>query len=314
MEFILLSTLYGISYGLLLFLLSAGLTLIFGMMGVMSFAHGSFYMLGAYAGYTITVKLGFWHSLVIAPVAVGLVGALVERFGLRRLPRDNPDHALLFTFGISYALVQVVVLIWGAKAKFYYFPAILDGRLFTLYDLAFPKYKGFIMLVSILMLSMIYLLLTRTRLGLIIQASLTHPEMVESLGHDVPLARTIVFAGGCGLAGLAGTIGGTALGTSPSMGMSVGSVIFAVIVIGGLGSYTGALAAALLIGILQTTGIAIDYSLLDVFSAFGFTDAHELPGGYFLRLRVSDVAPLLPFLLMIIVLAVRPKGLLGTRE
>jgi branched-chain amino acid transport system permease protein len=313
-EFFLFSMLYGISYGLLLFLLSAGLTLIFGMMGVMSFAHGSFYMLGGYAGYLITSKLGFWYSLALAPVVVGLVGAAVERFGLRQLSREDSHQALLFTYGVSYTLVQVVILIWGLKAKFYFFPAMLEGPLFSMYGLSFPKYKAFIMLVAVVMLAMIYILLTRTRLGMVIQASLTHPGMVEALGHDVPLARTIVFGGGCGLAGLAGAIGGTALGTSPSMGLSVGSVIFAVIVIGGLGSYLGALAASLLIGILQTSGIAIDYSLLDALSPLGLVPGPGFPGFYFLKLRVSDVAPLMPFLLMITVLTVRPRGLLGVRD
>jgi branched-chain amino acid transport system permease protein len=313
-EFFLFSLLYGASYGLLLFMLSAGLTLIFGMMGVLSFAHGSFYMLGAYAAYMITTMFGFWQALAIAPVLVGLLGAAVERFGLRELHAKGELHGLLFTFGLSYVLVQAVILVWGLKAKFYFFPHVLEGPLFTLYGTPFPKYRAFIMLVAIVMLACLYLLLKRTRLGMVIQASLTHADMVEALGHDVPFARTLVFAGGCGLAALAGVIGGTALGTSPSMGLSVGSVIFAVIVIGGLGSYIGALAASLLIGFLQTSGVAVDYSLLDVLSALGLELPSGFPGRYFLKLRVSDAAPMMPFLLMIAVLAVRPKGLLGARE
>ncbi|HYD59506.1 MAG TPA: branched-chain amino acid ABC transporter permease [Noviherbaspirillum sp.] len=313
-EYILFSMLYGISYGLLLFMLSAGLTLIFGMLGVLSFAHGSFYMLGAYFAYVVTIKTNFWLALIAAPIAVAIVGAMVEVFGLRRLKSDEGHHALLLTYGVSYVLVQIVILIWGLKAKFYFFPKALDGPLFWLYGTPFPKYRAFIMLVAVLMLAAIYLLLTRTRLGLVIQASLTHPHMVEALGHDVPLARTIVFAGGSSLAALAGVIGGTALGTSPSMGLSVGSAIFAVVVIGGLGSYVGALVASLLIGVLQTTGIAIDYSTMDALMALGVHPLPEFPGRFFLTLRVADVAPMMPFFLMIVLLLFRPKGLMGVRE
>jgi branched-chain amino acid transport system permease protein len=314
MEYLLFSALYGISYGLLLFMLSAGMTLIFGMLGILSFAHGSFYMLGAYVGYVTTTRVSFWLALIIAPLVVGLLGAIVELAGLRRIRKEDDHLALLLTFGLSYVLVQAVVLIWGSKPKFYFFPKWLDGSLFTLYGTPFPAYRAFIMAAAILMLAAIYLLLTRTRLGLIIQASLTHPSTVEALGHNVPLARTIVFSGGVGLAALAGVIGGTALGTSPSMGLSVGSVIFAVVVIGGLGSYMGALAASLLIGVLQTTGVVIDFSALDALTAVGLTIPVDFPGRYFLRLRVSDVAPLMPFLLMLGLLLLRPRGLLGVRE
>jgi branched-chain amino acid transport system permease protein len=316
MEYLFFNILYGISYGLLLFMLSAGLTLIFGMMGVLSFAHGSFYMLGAYFAYAIVTKLGFWNGLVFAPLLVAMVGALVERYGLRWMHRHGQLHELLFTYGLSYVLVQIVILFWGLKAKFYFFPKSFEQPLFRMYGTPFPLYRAFIMLVAVVMLAAIYLLLTRTRFGLIIQASLTHPDMVEALGHNVPRTKTLVFAGGCGLAGLAGVIGGTAFGTSPAMGISVGSVIFAVIVIGGLGSYLGALAASLLIGILQTTGVAINYSLLDVLSALPLPVSlpTAFPGDFLFKVRVADAAPLLPYLLMITVLVFRPKGLMGKRE
>jgi branched-chain amino acid transport system permease protein len=271
-------------------------------------------MLGAYCGYVVTTRASFWLALLVAPAIVGLVGACVEKYGLRRLKQDNEQQALLLTYGVSYLLVQVVILIWGLKAKFYFFPRLLDGPLFSLYGTAFPKYRVFIMLAAVLMLLFIYLLLSRTRIGMVIQASLTHPGMVEALGHDVPLTRTVVFGGGAALAALAGVIGGTALGTSPSMGLSVGSVMFAVVVIGGLGSYLGALAASLLIGILQTTGIAIDWSLLDVLEVLGVSRTADLPARPLLALRFSEVAPMMPFLLMIAVLLLRPKGMLGVRE
>lgn len=314
MEFAVFTLLYGLSYGLLLFMLSAGLTLIFSMMGVLSFAHGSFYMLGAYFAYTIAAKAGFWPALIIAPILVGLIGAAVERYGLRWMHRYGQLHELLFTFGLSYVMVQTVILIWGFKAKFYFFPKALEGPLFTLYGTSFPKYRAFIMLVAVIMLALIYVLLTRTRLGLVVQASLTHPETVEALGHNVPRVKTIVFASGCALAALAGVIGGTALATSPGMGAAVGSIIFSVIVIGGMGSYPGALVASLLVGILQTYGVALDHSILGVLTGLGAEISPETPGYSLLKQRISDAAPMMPYLLMVTILIVRPRGLMGVRE
>jgi branched-chain amino acid transport system permease protein len=314
MEFTIFTVLYGLSYGLLLFMLSAGLTLIFSMMGVLSFAQGSFYMLGAYFAYAISAKFGFWQALFIAPVLVGIVGSLVERYGLRSIHKYGYVHEMLFTFGLSYIMVQIVILIWGLKTKFYFFPKELQGSLFTLFTTPFPKYRAFIMFISLVMLLAIYLMLTRTRMGLVIQASLTHPDVVEALGHNVPRVKMLVFGGGCALAGLAGVIGGTALATSPAMGATVGSMIFVVVVIGGMGSYVGALAASLLIGILQTVGVALDYSALGALSTMGVHITPGVPGYSLLRLTVSEIAPIMPFLLMVIVLIFRPKGLMGTRE
>lgn len=314
MELAVFAVLYGLSYGLLLFMLSAGLTLIFSMMGVMSFAQGSFYMLGAYFAYVISIKFGFWQAMLIAPVLVGIIGGLIERYGLRSVHKYGHVHEMLFTFGLSYIMVQIVILTWGLKAKFYFFPKELQGPLFTLFTTPFPKYRAFIMFVSLAMLLAIYLLLTRTRMGLVIQAALSHPDVVETLGHNVPQVKMLVFGGGCALAGLAGVIGGTALATSPSMGATVGSMIFVVVVIGGMGSYGGALLASLLVGILQTAGIMLDYSAVGAWRALGVQVSSGMAGYSLLKLTVSDIAPIMPYLLMVIVLIFRPKGLMGTRE
>lgn len=313
-EFALITLLNGLSYGMLLFMLSSGLTLIFSMMGVLNFAHAAFYMIGAYLAYAISAALGFWPALVLAPLAVGLLGALVERFGLRRVRQYGHVPELLFTFGLSYVLVELVQLIWGRAAVPYSIPAELDGPLFTVFSTSFPVYRGFMMLVSVVMLVAIYLGLTRSRLGLIIQAALTHPQMVEALGHDVPRVFTLVFGAGCALAGLAGVIGGNAFVTEPGMAAMVGSIVFVVIVVGGMGSLAGALLASLLIGILQTFAVAIDYSLLDLLSRFGAhpgIDAFAYP---VLRLTVAQVAPVMPYLLLILMLLFRPRGLMGVRE
>jgi branched-chain amino acid transport system permease protein len=314
MEFTLITLLNGLSYGLLLFMLSSGLTLIFSMMGVLNFAHASFYMLGAYFAYAISTKLGFWPALIVAPLVVGIVGALVERYGLRTVHKFGNVPELLFTFGLSFVVVELVQLVWGRSAVAYKIPAELDGPLFTLFTTTFPTYRGFMMLVAAVMLLSIYLGLTRTRVGLVVQAALTNPGAVEALGHNVPRVFMLVFGGGCALAGLAGVIGGNAFVTEPSMAGAVGSIIFVVVVVGGLGSLTGALLASLLIGVLQTYAVALDHSLISLLSTFGASVTADTPGYSVLKLSISQSAPILPYVLLILILTFRPRGLMGTRE
>jgi len=294
MEFVLISLLNGLSYGLLLFMLSSGLTLIFSMMGVLNFAHASFYMLGAYFGYQLSLWVGYWPALLIAPLIVGLLGAGIERIGLRRVRRFGHVAELLLTFGLSYLVLEFVQLSWGRAVVPYGLPSELQGPLFTIFGTQFPRSRSFVMLVALLMLGSVWLLLTRTRIGLVIQAALTHPEMAESLGHNVPLVLTGVFGGGCALAGLAGVVGGNTYVTEPAIAASLGSIIFVVVVVGGLGSLAGAFLASMLIGLLQTFAVAIDTRLFDI--------------------SVSQMAPMLPYLLMVLILIFRPRGLMGTRE
>ena len=314
MEFTLITLLNGLSYGLLLFMLSSGLTLIFSMMGVLNFAHASFYMLGAYFAYTISVKLGFWPALFVAPLVVGVLGALVERYGLRSVHKYGHIPELLFTFGLSYVISELVQLVWGRAAVPYPIPPSLDGPLFTLYTTTFPIYRAFMMLIALLMLLAIYLVLTRTRIGLVIQAALTHPDTAEALGHNVPRVFMLVFGGGCALAGLAGVIGGNAFVTEPSMAATVGSIIFVVVVVGGMGSLVGALVASLLIGVLQTYAVALDYSFVDLLAHVGATITPETFGYSFWKLTISQAAPIMPYMLLVLILIFRPKGLMGTRE
>ncbi len=314
MEFFTISLLNGISYGLLLFMLSSGLTLIFSMMGVLNFAHASFYMLGAYFAFTTTELVGFWPALLIAPLLVGLIGAGFEKFCLRRVHKFGHVPELLITFGLSYILLELVQLVWGRGSVDYRVPPVLDGPLFTLFGTQFPMYRGFMMLVAVLMLIAVWLLLTRTRIGLVIQAALTHPETVEALGHNVPRVFMLVFGGGAALAGLAGVIGGNAFVTEPGMAGTVGSVIFVVVVVGGMGSLGGAFLASLLIGVLQTFAVAIDTSLVSFSGALGMNITPETFGYALWKLKVSQVAPILPYLLLVLMLIFRPKGLLGTRE
>ena len=314
LEFWAISLLNGVSYGLLLFMLSSGLTLIFSMLGVLNFAHSSFYMLGAYFAYTLSGVLGFWWALLLAPLLVGVLGALFERYSLRRVHRFGNVPQLLVTFGLSYLLLELVQLVWGRGTVPYALPTQLQGPLFTLYGMQFPKSRAFVMLVALLMLLAVWLLLTRTRIGLVIQAALKHPEMVQALGHNVPRVFMWVFGAGCALAGLAGVIGGNTYVTEPAMAASVGSIIFVVVVVGGMGSLAGAFMASLLIGIGQTFAVALDYSLVDLLAALGTRVTEQSPGYPLLKLTLAQVAPILPYLFLVLMLIFRPKGLLGSRE
>ena len=312
-EFFVISLLNGVSYGLLLFMLSSGLTLIFSMMGVLNFAHTSFYMLGAYFAFTISGVVGFWPALVLAPLLVFVLGAAFERYALRRVHKFGHVPELLVTFGLSYLILEVVQLVWGRSTVPYGLPEQLQGPLFSLYGTQFPKSRSFVMLVALLMLLSVWLLLTRTRIGLVIQAALKYPEMVEALGHNVPRVFMLVFGGGAALAGLAGVIGGNTYVTEPAMAASVGSIIF-VVVVGGMGSLAGAFIASLLIGVVQTFAVALDYSLIHVFKAVGVAVTDQTFGYPLLKLTISQVAPILPYLFLVLILIFRPKGLLGTRE
>ncbi|QGW82446.1 MULTISPECIES: branched-chain amino acid ABC transporter permease [Variovorax] len=313
-EFFVISLLNGVSYGLLLFMLSSGLTLIFSMMGVLNFAHASFYMLGAYIAYTLSGIIGFWPALFVAPLLVGLLGAAFERYSLRRVHKFGHVPELLVTFGLSYLILEVVQLAWGRSTVPYGLPPQLQGPLFSLYGTQFPKSRSFIMLVAVLMLISVWLLLTRTRIGLVIQAALKHPDMVEALGHNVPRVFMLVFGGGAALAGLAGVVGGNTYVTEPAMAASVGSIIFVVVVVGGMGSLAGAFLASLLIGIIQTFAVAMDQSLATGLRAIGVAVTDQTFGYELLKLTISQVAPILPYLFLVLILIFRPKGLLGTRE
>ena len=170
------------------------------------------------------------------------------------------------------------------------------------------------MLVALVMLVSVWLLLTRTRIGLVIQAALTHPEAVESLGHNVPAVFMMVFGAGAALAGLAGVIGGSTFLTEPSMAATVGSVIFVVVVVGGMGSLSGAFLASVLIGVIQTFAVAFDYSVGSLAAQMGVQLSPGAQGNTLVKLTISQVAPILPYLFLVLILIFRPKGLLGTRE
>jgi branched-chain amino acid transport system permease protein len=313
-ELVIISTLNGVLYGLLLFLLASGLTLIFSMMGVLNFAHASFYMLGAFLGYQISRWSGFWPALAIAPILVGVSGALVERFGLRNVHRHGHGAELLFTFGLALVVEEVVHVAWGRSPVDFRVPASLDFPAFTVFATHYPAYKLFMLSISIAIFVGLFVMLTRTRIGLIVQAALTHPHMVAHLGHNVPLVFMSVFGVGSALAGIAGVIAGPALVTQASMAALLGPVVFVVVVLGGLGSLPGALYASLLIGLVQTFAVSANFSLSDVFAASGLSPQPRTLLGDLWRVTVAQIAPILPYVMLVVVLAFRPTGLFGTRE
>jgi len=281
-----IQAMHGLVYGMLLFLVASGLTLVFGMMGVLNLAHAAFYMLGAYFAYTVTVYLGnFWLSLIVAPLIVGVLGVLIERFLLRKAHKGGHVAELLLTFGLFYVLGELVRIIWGSSPLPVPVPQILTGDI-PFMGMTYPIYRLFILLFSALILVGMALLLMRTRIGILVRAAVSDGEMVDALGTNVPVVFMGVFGGGAALAALAGVIAAPFLSVFPGMGLDALLDCFVVIVIGGFGSLFGAFIAAVMIGELQSFGI----------------------------LWIPRLAMVFQFLLMAIVLIVRPTGLLGEKE
>ncbi len=312
MDALLFGLLNGLIYGLLLFMVSAGLTLIFGMMGVLNFAHASFYMLGAYFAYTLQGLLGFGPAVVAATLLAGVVGAVVERYFLRRVHHYGHAHELLLTFGLSFIVAEAIKLLFGNFPLDYHVPARLDGPAFSIGSQQYPLYRLLMGGVALVMLAALFLLLTRTRVGIIVRSAIHKPRMVEALGHNVQLVFMGVFGVGAALAGLAGAIAGAFYTTSPNMALEIGVMVFVVVVVGGLGSLGGAMLASLLIGLMTSLAVGIDRSLADLFALVGAGAWAEGVGGL-LTLQLSSLAATLPFALMLLVLLVRPQGLLGDK-
>ncbi|MCA8906721.1 MAG: branched-chain amino acid ABC transporter permease [Rhodospirillaceae bacterium] len=313
MEFIIISTLNGVIYGLLLFMVSAGLTLIFGMMGILNFAHASFYMLGAYVGYTLSALVDFWVGLIVAPLLVGAVGILVERYMLRRVHSFGHAHELLLTFGLALIFEELIKLFFGDFPVNYRMPEELHFAAFTVFGTDYPFYRLFIGVVAVIMFVALFVLLARTRIGIVVRAAERLPKMAESLGHNIPLVFMGVFGVGAALAGLAGAVAGAYFPTNPNMALELGVIVFVVVVVGGLGSLKGSLVASLMIGLFSSFSIGLDWSLASLLSLIGLGDWAESVGGL-LTMTISSISGTIPFLLMLIVLLVRPAGLMGDRN
>jgi branched-chain amino acid transport system permease protein len=278
--------LHGLAYAGLLFLVSAGLTLVFGMMNVLNFAHAAMYMLGAYFSFTLLRATGqFWLCLFVCPLLLFIIGALVERFLLRRVHAYGHLHELLLTFGLAYIITELVKLIWGN------FPLAVNiggflGRTVEFFGMIYPIYRIFIFICAVIVGLTMAAILYKTRLGIILRAAVNDSEMVNALGFNVPLVFTGVFAFGAALSGLAGVIAGPLLTTYPGMAHEILIDAFVVIVVGGFGSLGGAVVASLLIGELQSFGVLL-----------------------FPKLSLALV-----YMLMAAVLIIKPSGLFGEKQ
>ena len=281
--FLLNQTVNALSQAALLFFLGVGLTLIFGIMRIVNFAHGTLYMLGAFIGYSLVRWTGsYWAALLLAPVVVGLLCTAFELGILRRLYRRDAHAFLMVTFGLALVTGEAVRLIWGSDALQVPPPPALSGVVFLLGE-PFPVYRLFLAASGLAVAIGIWQLLDRTRLGLLIRATSQNAEMVHALGTDVNLVRSGVFGIGCGLAALGGVLAAPLV--TASHGMAATAVIdaFVIVIIGGMGSFLGSLIGALLVAFVQVFG---NYYLPDLALAF-------------------------MYLVMLIVLVVRPGGLLG---
>ena len=238
----------------LLFLVSAGLSLVFGILRVVNFAHGVFYMLGAYLGYTTVAVSGwFWPALLVVPPIVGLVGALLEASTLRFIYRRPPIYQLLLTFGFALILEESVRVLYGNTAKGIEPPALLQGVV-VLGSNVYPRYRLFLVILGLVVGGVVWLILKKTRAGLVIRAVAQNSEMADCLGANVARVRTLVFGAACALAGLGGVA--AAPMTTAYLGMGIGVIVdaFVVVVIGGLGSIGGSMVGSLIVGAAQTWG------------------------------------------------------------
>jgi branched-chain amino acid transport system permease protein len=312
MESLFFLLLNGVIHGLLLFMVSAGLTLIFGMMGVLNFSHASFYMLGAYFAYTLQGVVGFGAAIVLAALLAGAVGVVVERWFLRRVHRYGHAHELLLTFGLSFIIAETIKLFFGNYPVDYRVPPQLDFAAFSIGSQQYPAYRVLMGGVAIAMFIAIYLLLTRTRVGIIVRSAIYKPRMAEALGHNVQRVFMGVFGVGAALAGLAGAVAGAFYTTNPNMALEIGVMVFVVVVVGGLGSLGGAMLASLLIGVITSLAVGVDRSLADLLALVGAGEWANGVGGL-LTLKLSSLAATIPFALMLLVLLLRPGGLMGEK-
>lgn len=278
----LIQLLNSVQYGLLLFMLAAGLTLIFGIMGVVNLAHGSFYMLGAYMAWSLAGVSGSFTTAIIAGVVLSVIfGLVLERILFRHFYRRDHLDQVLLTFGLIYIFEEMRSILWGDDVHGVAVPPLLDGAIPLTETMSYPVYRLFISGVCVALALGLYLLISKTRLGMKIRAGASNRDMTEALGVNIRLIHAIVFAIGVTLATVAGMIAAPISSVYPNMGSQVLIMCFVVVVIGGIGSVRGALIAALLVGLVDTFG----------------------------KVLLPQVAGMLVYMLMAAVLLWRPEGL-----
>jgi branched-chain amino acid transport system permease protein len=273
----------GLALGAVYVLLAVGLSLIFGMLTIVNFAHGAFFMVGAYVGYALYQHVpNFWLCLVAVPLLVAAFGTAVERFLVRPLYGRGIDYPLLLTFGLAYVMVELVRIVFGKQGLPVDTPALLQGSTDILVG-QFPIYRLFVIGVTAVVLAALWLFIEKTSFGLIVRAGARDPQIVRILGVDITRVWLIVFGLGTGIAGLAGFLSAPMQGISPEMGGSVLTVAFVVTVVGGMGSLAGAVIAGVLVGVVESLAV----------------------------LFYPEAAKVSMFVIMAIVLLVRPQGLFG---
>jgi branched-chain amino acid transport system permease protein len=277
---------HGLAYGMVLFLVASGLTLIFGMMDILNLAHAAFFMLAAYFCYQFLSMTGnFWAALLLAPVATAFFGVLLERFLLRRIHAFGLMSQLVVTVGVSLVILAGVKIFWGTESLPVKIPPILRG-LVMIGGMDYPIYRLFVIGLSLVVLAIMAILLYKTRIGKIVRAAVSDADMVNALGINIPLVFTFVFGVGIWLAGVAGVVIAPILTVFPGLADQMGMDAFVVVITGGFGSLTGAFIVSIIFGLLSSYGVQF----------------------------VSTLAPVLMFAFMAIVLAIRPLGLFGERE
>jgi branched-chain amino acid transport system permease protein len=277
---------HGLAYGMVLFLVASGLTLIFGMMGILNIAHTAFFMLSAYFCYQVVAWTGnFWLGLLLAPIATAIVGILVERFLLRRIHALGLLFELTLTIGVMFVIMGGVKVFWGTENLPLSVPPPLEG-LVNIGGMEYPVYRLFIIGLSLAVLGFLTIILYKTRLGMVVRAAVSDADMVNALGIDVPRLFMFVFGIGTWMAGLAGVAIAPILTVFPGLADQMGMDAFIVVIVGGFGSLGGALLVALISGLLSSYGVQF----------------------------VSHLAPVLMFIFMAVVLAIKPTGLFGERD
>lgn len=277
---------HGLAYGMVLFLVASGLTLIFGMMGILNLAHASFFMLSAYFSYTVLQLTGnFWLALLIAPVAAAAIGVLVERFLLRKIHAYGHIGELILTLGVSLVILDGVKAFWGTENLPLPPPDILQG-LVKFGGLEYPIYRLFVIGLALGVLAILTIILYKTRLGMVVRAAVSDAGMVNSLGINVPLVFMFVFGVGTWMAGIAGVAIAPILTVFPGLADQMGLDAFIVVVVGGFGSLAGAFIVSIIAGLLNAYGVQF----------------------------VSTLAPVLMFIFMAVVLTIKPIGIFGERE
>ncbi len=282
----LIQLLNGFQYGMLLFLIAAGLTLTFGVMGIINLAHGAFFMAGAYLAFHFIkfAGLSFAPAYILAILIVVVLAAIIERLLLAPLAKRDHLDQVLVTYGLILIFDELAVMLWGKDVQPAEIPTILKGSFELMNGTTYPTYRVVVAFVGIACSVLLYLLISRTKLGMIVRAGAVNREMVRALGIPVNKVFSLVFGVGCALAALAGIVAGPILSVSPGMGDKIIIIAFVVVVIGGIGSLRGAFVAALLVGMVDAFGKAL----------------------------VPSFSSLLMYVLMAIVLICRPQGLFGT--